>query len=1254
MEINKFLQYLSHGSVQARDGMSQVPIAVRMLEKTEVIPKQAAAVEVYVLDDDLQPVDPGQIGSLYVASAITRHNPVGSEHMVSNPFGQGYIYRTHYWGRYLQTSVVCYYQKHSDVKFGGYRIPITELVRVIQTFPEIQTCFIYPFDHEDEHALIAYLTTDDWIDLKKLKQFLKYRLPKCWLPTDYLVRDRLPTQTNGQPDYMALPLPKRFQPLIQQPQNEVELWLAELISHHCGGDIPSVNTHFFDLGMTSLQLVHSLMSLNQTFQINLPIEVMFTYSTIEQLSDCIEWARQAKTKPIVPLPQNALKLSPRQTQYWVKEQLFAGHGLICTQIMRVFGHLDLESLTLSLSALFSRHRLLRLNVLNYKGCPQPVISAHQTASIFSWPTDEFALSDHNTTDALWEQVNEAINQALYLEQNKQFDVNIDPLFRVSVVMLGEEDYLLMTSAHKLIADTDSLDILTHELMDFHASFSDDSSVMTLSSSVDYFDYAYASLETDQQQAASAQFWVNYLADVPPLELLTDYPRPDTHSLDCAQFYFEVDLELTQVLLDLAAKTHSTLSIVMLAAFQILLYRHSQQQRFAVGISDSGRDYLDTEEMIGAFESEYCICTDFQGTESIDDVIQAVKQAMFTNKQHLPFQHDLPRSKTVFARHPFYQVGFSMISQTAMGFYSTTLDIETLSAEYANSPLDLSLHLTEGSTLLGAFIYNTTLFDEATIERWVQHFSQVALEMTLDSTQRISALPMMDAVELKSIKQMLLETDHPRMILDPSTQLLDHRFALFANKAAIVGETGILTYAQLYEQANAIAADLSQQNIPAEAVIGVRVAQTQARIVALLGIQLAGLCYAIIEPDWSEAQLAHVMSSIALPVLLSDTLTPHHPNTRLIQHIPHTDQPMPTPIKSDTAHAAALITFEDKQLKIAKITYQQVSNQVSWLQRHFELKAFDNVFFQPHNPEMACWGMLWPLSIGATLMLDPPVSMLHPHLRRPTVVLLKDLESSQQLSQWFDPSYIRTVLLDQADITTPLRKHVRQQFATAKFFSLFSVFEFGGPVGYYDLTGNSRHAAHKLGHPGDNIRYHIYDEMNCSVPIGIEGTLFVSGLPLNADVSSNRLLIKEVKGTRISYVNTHIRARLLSNGEVERLTIPRLSIQPTQTDTLSSVLDEQVLQIVQALLPQATLHLSNDFFHLGGNSLLACQLAYRLSTEFGIKLSIRHVIESQSLQELVAMIDQKYQQLEQNVGVCHTLPNRMLDSITPQPLAKKPR
>lgn len=121
--------------------------------------------------------------------------------------------------------------------------------------------------------------------------------------------------------------------------------------------------------------------------------------------------------------------------------------------------------------------------------------------------------------------------------------------------------------------------------------------------VQYTDFSEWQTSSANEQRSKEQelYWLHqFEGDLPALDLPADYPRPSQLSMEGKRLTMRLDEPLTKRLRKLASDTGTTLFMVMLSAYKVLLNKYTGQDDLVVGTPVSGRSHPDIEPLIGVF------------------------------------------------------------------------------------------------------------------------------------------------------------------------------------------------------------------------------------------------------------------------------------------------------------------------------------------------------------------------------------------------------------------------------------------------------------------------------------------------------------------------------------------------------------------------------------------------------------------------------------------------------------------------------
>jgi amino acid adenylation domain-containing protein/thioester reductase-like protein len=264
--------------------------------------------QVYILDEQLQPVPLGVPGELYIGGAQVSRGYLNrpeltKERFVPNPFNDGQLYKTGDRVRYLPGNNIEFLGRiDRQVKIRGFRIELGEIESKLRQHPGIQSAVVITNEESlDNKRLIAYIVADPQFRLlhqnqdtaiaSELRSFCVTQFPEYMIPAAFVVLKALPLTANGKIDYRALPTPEQTRPELEQlylaPRSPLEQQLAEIWTEVLSLEKIGIHDNFFELGGHSLLITQLLAKVRNTFDVELPLKDLFNAPTIADLAESI-------------------------------------------------------------------------------------------------------------------------------------------------------------------------------------------------------------------------------------------------------------------------------------------------------------------------------------------------------------------------------------------------------------------------------------------------------------------------------------------------------------------------------------------------------------------------------------------------------------------------------------------------------------------------------------------------------------------------------------------------------------------------------------------------------------------------------------------------------------------------------------------------------------------------------------------------------------------------------------------------------
>ena len=392
--------------------------------------------------------------------------------------------------------------------------------------------------------------------------------------------------------------------------------------------------------------------------------------------------------------------------------------------VRVVSTLDPTHIREALQGLTDRHAMLRTTYhLTEDGQP-----TQRTIGSIAVTFDEHRVP--GLSDA-------ALRELVMADYRRPIDLEAGPVFRAACYTRGPEDHVLLLVVHHIAADAWSLGILADDFRTLHAEAAGIPTTLTRRPEREYADFVawQSQMLSAPEGARLAAYWQSRLQPAcAPLDLPSDRPRPVQKSFRGATLAASARPELLAGVRALARDHATTLYVVLLAAFDTMLFRLTGTEDLVVGTPTAGRSQEEFARVVGYFVNPVPLRTAVRSgmtfKELLHGIRQTVREALDGQDYPLPLMVQNSQAVRDPGRSPLFEVFFSALSleQIKSGSGSADAD-QALGLAYQPYPLhqlegqfDLSLQVVEQEGTLDLELrYSTDLFDASTAQRFATHF-----------------------------------------------------------------------------------------------------------------------------------------------------------------------------------------------------------------------------------------------------------------------------------------------------------------------------------------------------------------------------------------------------------------------------------------------------------------------------------------------------------------------------------------------------
>jgi len=1143
----------------------------------------------YVLDASLKPVTIGAAGELYISGAQMARGYLNkpaltAERFVANPFEAGgmRMYRTGDLCRWRTDGNLEYLGRTDEqVKIRGFRIELGEIEAALCAHAAVaQTAVVLREDRPGKRQLVAYVVVGmtDVPDVSRsesrrvlsdLRAWLLTKLPDYMVPAAFVRLEQLPITQNGKLDRKALPAPES-ESLLEYlaPVTVTEELIAALFGQVMSMERVGAGDNFFELGGHSLLATQLMSRIRETFGVELPLRTIFEAPEVRQLATRVEaLKREGRGSELPPLEVQTrpkeLPLSFAQERLWIIEQFEPLGGTYNMPVaLRLEGELNVEAVRLALNEIVRRHESLRTRFESYEERPVQIIE--QGLEIELLVEDLSALRET--------EQKEKIEEALKASASASFDLKKAPLFRAELLRLGPKDHIALLTMHHIISDGWSMGVLVEEFSSLYASYVNRQESKLAELPLQYADFTLwqRSWLKDNILKRQLDYWTQQLAGAPlALEVATDKPRPAMQTFRGGRESVVFSPQLSAGVNGLARSEAVTPFMVLLAAYQIVLSRWSNQDDVVVGSPIANRTQAATEKLIGFFVNTLVLRTRVSLQQSFRELLGQVRKVTLGGYAHqdLPFERlvEALQPERDLSRQPIFQAMFVLQNAPMDELRLPGLQLMPLISETYTAKFDLNLSLNETeSGYEGHLEYASDLFEPDTIRRLVTHLERVLRAVVADPEEKIGQIGSPSAeerervlVEWNGIAQEVRETTLPA--------LFEVQVERSADKVAVVCEHSCLTYRELNERANKVAHYLVNQGIGPEDIVAIALPRSVEMLICMLGTLKAGAAYLPLDPDHPEDRLVLVLGDSRPKCVLTNTevggrlgdtpgqvrLDERESLVKLESSSTVNPRDFERVRSLRSKHAAYIIYTSGSRGKPkgVVVSHDSVVNQLFWMGAEYPVCGDDKVLARTSVCfDASIWELYLPLLSGASTHVA--CDKITKHVDR----IVEYIEEQRLTIAQFVPSMLAGADLKLLKALKGLRGLFLggEQLSGTLASKLISVCR-SGPINLYgptettvqvtsyacrsDLKATSYSV---IGRPVWNTQLYVLDSFLQLAPIGVPGELYVGGVQVTRGylnrpgLTAERFIANPFGGTGGRLYRTGDLARWRADGVLEFL------------------------------------------------------------------------------------------------------------------------
>jgi amino acid adenylation domain-containing protein len=841
---------------------------------------------IYLVDEELNPVPagvPGEIcvGGEGVARGYLNRPELTAQRFMSDPFSLepgARMYRSGDLARYTEKGELEYLGRMDhQVKIRGFRVELGEIESGLNSHPAVRESVVIARDlPTGDKQLVGYIVpVSHPPTVSELREHLLRRIPDYMVPAAFVPLPALPLTTNGKADRRALPAPGAARPALNSeyvaPRNSAEAALCRIWSDVLEIEAVGVDDNFFELGGDSIRGIRILARAQQE-GLNLTLQQVFERPTVAGLAACAK----ASTAPrptvssepfslISPADRAKLPADAEDAYPIAKLQLgmFFRNELDPESAMyhdvfsyRVRSGFDRAKIERSINRLAARHPILRTS-FHLADFSEPVQIVHRLVSIPCTIEDlrDLPAAEREARIVTW----------IEGEKRRPFDRSVPPMARFHAQLLTDGSFQFFISFHHSCLDGWSLAAVVTEIFQDYAASPGESAPFFAPPSVSYGDFVRLERESTNS-AAFREFWSAKIRDLSP-GILPRWPASFCEGGREQKRGPELPIpdDVLTGLRALAARAGVPLKSVLLAAHQRVMGFLYGQADVVSGLISNGRpEEGDGDRVLGLFLNAVPVRMRLEGGSWID----LVRQTFEAERELIPYRRfPLSEIQKLNGGGKVLETAFDFVHFHVLNRLEGLRDFELREGPYFEAN-DMATYTTfmldAASTRLELHIdYDPNVIARRQIEEISQYYLAVLRVMAArpDSAHE-SFLPLSDPEK----RRMLIEWNDTRRDY-PDTwgihELFEARAGAAPEAVAVCCGGERLTYRELNERADRLAARLRSLAGGAVELVGICVDRSPAMLTGLLGILKAGAAYVPLDPSYPRERLAQMIEGARL-------------------------------------------------------------------------------------------------------------------------------------------------------------------------------------------------------------------------------------------------------------------------------------------------------------------------------------------------------------------------------------------------------
>ncbi|MBB3257989.1 amino acid adenylation domain-containing protein [Paraburkholderia bannensis] len=570
-------------------------------------------------------------------------------------------------------------------------------------------------------------------------------------------------------------------------------------------------------------------------------------------------ATQPVAAEAVP-PLTQAPLTEPQKEIWMSAQQSHAASLAFNEsfTLELNGALNEAAFERAFAATVARHDALRAHFSRVGD----TMFADPAARV---PLEQIDLSGH--ADA-----HDQLAALIDAEAREVFDLTRAPLARAALVRLEAGKWAFVFTAHHIICDGWSINIILRDLQALYAA-EVSGNAAELDEVQSFLAFAKAQDEAGVDKE-TRDFWMNlHREGAPQLDLPGDRARPEVKSFNGASTTRLLSADLLKQLKTAASKQGCSLFAALFGGAQVLFGSLAGRDDVVIAAPMAGQSQAGEALLVGHCVNFLPLRVKFDRAQPFAAHMKAVRDHLYDAGDRQNYTYGaLVRDlgiKRDFSRLPLTDLQFNLEK------VDSQLDMAGVSTRFAPNAkaycnFDLFLNVIESAQGLRLDCdFNTDVYDEATIQRWLGHYETLLTAIARDADTPVAALPLLSDTEIRHLRDELNASQRAYELSQTAAALIAVQAHQTPDAIAVRDELASFTYRELDARANQIARRLVAAGIAPRERIAIAMERTAMTVAAMIGVWRAGCAYVPLDMTMPAARLHQILDGADIAAVLSD-------------------------------------------------------------------------------------------------------------------------------------------------------------------------------------------------------------------------------------------------------------------------------------------------------------------------------------------------------------------------------------------------